>query len=151
MILAPSRVPQTNEAERPDRARIDATEQYRQLLELTTKEASGEDAREGRVYQRLMKKERRVLDTIDRVVNDAAARKQDDEHGNDLLKMTLHEIVMRTAGSMRALWDDLIEVRSLADLQAALLDPIRMPFIGIALITISGLAAMLQLFDPSTD
>jgi len=129
---------------------FDPSEEYRMLLETTRKDGrrggrSKVDAsgRQQDAYQYLMSRERRVLDTVDRVVNDSIRNK---EEGSTLLGLPIHELAMRTAGALRALLDDLIACRSLSDVKEALYDPARLPFLGVALVSLAVFVGMLSHF-----
>ena len=127
----------------------DARNEYRHLLELVAKEdkkrtgadvAASVGIESKDIYQELMAKERRVLDTVDRVVNDAAERRLEETVFH---RMPVHEIIMRTLGSMHALWDDLVTSTSAKDVWEALADKQRMPFIGLVLVTTSIVIALI--------
>lgn len=127
---------------------FNAMDEYRSLLRLTDRptrpdvaEEAADEADPEEVYTRLMSKERRVLDTVDRVVNDSSERRASESL---LHKMPVHEIVMRTLGATRALWDDIIEVRTVDDVVRALVDKQRLPYIGIMLIAIAVVLAVIQ-------
>ena len=126
---------------------FDPVVEYRALLDLT------EDSRKKRrlddlpplsepdVYSDLMAKERRVLDTVDRVVNDAVeTRKERSPFSKQ--GMPVHEVAMRTMGALRSLWDDLISAQSLKDVMDALQDPSRVMYIGIALVALAVLMSL---------
>lgn len=148
--MEPASLPQT-----PPQPSLDATydpsEEYRKLLEVTDPVrrarqpvAKGPSDFSGRLpdsYQYLMSRERRVLDTVDRVVNDSIA-KEDAE--KTLFGMPVHELAMRTIGSVRALIDDLVAARNIADVAAALRDPRRRPYLGVAMVAVALLLASLQ-------
>ena len=127
---------------------FDPSEEYRRILEAAEPRRTSQARRrqdsasvaKPDAYQHLMSKERRVLDTVDRVVNDVA-RKESAE--KTLLGMPLHELAMRTVGACRALLDDLVVVRSPEEAWRALSDPGRVPYLGIALIALSLLLAAL--------
>lgn len=123
---------------------FDPQAEYRKLLDTVAAEDSRrgnvrrtmQSARDLDVYQSLMSREKRVLDTIDRVVNDDIQRRAT---SSSLAGMPLHELCYRTIESIRGLFDDLITAassRSWEDVLAALRNQHRMPFIGIALVTI---------------
>ena len=122
---------------------FDSQSEYRKLLESVTEDKHkpnqvGSDMDQ---YQYLMSRERRVLDTVDRVVNDSISTRNE---GSTLLGLPIHVLAMRTAGSMRALLDDLVNSRSIEDVIKALYDPIRRPYVGIALIAAGVLIGMLE-------
>ena len=124
---------------------FDPSEEYRRLLEAVdppapirrngaaNRRSSGSPAKPDS-YQYLMSRERRVLDTVDRVVNDALTR---DAGDRSLFGMPVHELAMRTLGAVRALFDDLVASKSLDDGVKALRDPARMPFVGMALVALA--------------
>jgi hypothetical protein len=131
---------------------FDPEEEYSKLLELVETPAANKRRRrrsspqgvgEDEVYQKLMGRERRVLDTVDRVVNDAEQRRARREDG--LLGMPMHEVAMRTIGAVRQLLDDLLDSRTLADLQAALANEQRRRYLGVALIALALMLGVLQL------
>ena len=137
----------------------DPQEEYRKLLELTERDRMGNmrgnrrgnrrkmtmpaASEEGEAYHSLMAKERRVLDTVDRVVNDSILR--DAQRSSILFGMPVHELAMRTVGACRALFDDLVACRSFQEAIDALSDPVRLPFLGIALVAVAVFAGMLSL------
>lgn len=128
----------------------DPNEEYRRLLETVASNQEGRPlGKKGFPtgsqldgYQYLMSKERRVLDTVDRVVNDSLTK---NEEGSTLLSLSVQALVMRTAGSLKALLDDLVVSRSTEDIIKALTDPHRLPYIGIALVAIGVMIGMLEL------
>ena len=98
----------------------------------------------GAAYQGLMAKERRVLDTVDRVVNDAARLEEEDP---PLARLRLHELLVRSTGALRGLMDDLLEAaeaRSAPQALAALTDPGRRVFLGVCLLALGILLAVVQ-------
>lgn len=127
---------------------FDPVDEYRTLLDLT--EDSRKKTRKGRpelppvaepdVYSDLMAKERRVLDTVDRVVNDAVETRR--QVRSPLSGMPVHEVAMRTMGALRSLWDDLISAQSLKDVLDALQDPSRVMYLGIALVALAVLMSL---------
>lgn len=124
----------------------DSQSEYRKLLESVSENKStnlsvsptGSDLDQ---YQYLMTRERRVLDTVDRVVNDSISTQNE---GSTLLGLPIHVLAMRTAGSLRALLDDIMISRSFDDVIKALMDPLRRPFVGIALIAAGVIIGMLE-------
>jgi hypothetical protein len=125
---------------------FDSQAEYRKLLESVAENKSknvnvsptGSDMDQ---YQYLMSRERRVLDTVDRVVNDSISTRNE---GSTLLGLPIHVLAMRTAGSMRALLDDLVTSRSIDDAIKALYDPLRRPYLGIALIALGVIVGILE-------
>lgn len=132
---------------------FDPADEYRRLLESVAAEDDGRRGRRGGgtptvlmdPYQQLMAKERRVLDTVDRVVNDSLAKRDADSATSSLLAQPVHVLAMRTAGALRALLDDLVASRSLRDVGQALSDPLRRPYIGVALVGIAVMMGMIEL------
>jgi len=133
---------------------FDPSEEYRKLLEIAEPRRARRRPRggvetvkaatdEGEAYQYLMSRERRVLDSVDRVVNDSVLR--DAERGSLLFGMPCHELAMRTLGAVRALFDDLVSSRSIEDVLKAAADPARRPFLGIALVALAVFMGMVHL------
>ena len=131
---------------------FDPSEEYRKLLELTDPHAArrikrgapGPSDFSGRLpdsYQYLMSRERRVLDTVDRVVNDSIVR---DAGASSIFGVPVHELAMRTVGAIRALLDDLIAARSVSDVSDAIRAPRRLPYLGVALVSVALILAALQ-------
>lgn len=129
---------------------FDPQHEYRKLLDAVSAEDAHGDRRRSRsqrdldVYQSLMSRERRVLDTVDRVVNDEIHSRA---HASSLAGMPIHEICYRTMSSLRGLFDDLLEAasaRSVPDAIAALRNHHRMPFIGIAMVVLALLLAAMS-------
>ena len=115
---------------------------------LTGAVAGAQDAADA--YQQLMARERRVLDTVDRIVNDAERGAAERDIGGPAAAlargdMPAHEVLMRTAGSVRLLFEDLVACRSMEDVRRTLLgvDRSQRPFLGLALIALAALLAML--------
>lgn len=125
----------------------DSSEEYRRLLESvssskTSKVKTMPTGSDMDQYQHLMSREKRVLDTIDRVVNDSLSKKDDE---SSLLGLPVHTLALRSAGSLRALLDDLVVSRSIEDVVRALTDPLRRPYIGVALVTIGIIVGLLEI------
>ena len=125
----------------------DSSEEYRRRLESvtaskTSKVKTTPTGRDMDQYQYLMSREKRVLDTVDRVVNDSLAKK---DEGSTLLGLPVHTLAMRCAGSLRALLDDLVASRSIEDVVKALVDPLRRPYIGIAMVAIGVIVGLLEI------
>jgi hypothetical protein len=138
----------------PTTPTFDPQDEYRRLLDLVSPGppparrgakggggGGGGGGAEQDVYQQLMARERRVLDTVDRVVNDDLERQTT---SSTLLRMPVHELCMRTVSAVRGLFDDLVEAaaaKSTADALAAIRNPNRLPFLGIASIALALLLA----------
>ena len=135
---------------------FDPSDEYRKLLELTDPHAArrlkkgkgasggGPSDLSGRLpdsYQYLMSRERRVLDTVDRVVNDSIVR---DAGASSIFGVPVHELAMRTVGAIRALLDDLIAAHSVSDVSDAIRAPRRLPYLGVALVSVALILAALQ-------
>lgn len=111
--------------------------EYRQLM----------DAIQGRgrfgpeVYGNLMNTEERVLDTVDRVVNDARLQRVTRA---SFLNMSLLEIAGRTADVLRAVYLDLFAVRSVHDFVKAFTKKDRRIYLGLVLIVIASLLVLLE-------
>ena len=97
---------------------------------------SGTDA-----YQTLMAKERRVLDTVDRVVNDAAVV---DVDSRTFFQMPMHEVAIRIVGSIRGLMDDLIEARKPEHVLRAVMLEDRKVYLGLVLIAVALCIALIN-------
>jgi hypothetical protein len=95
----------------------------------------------GDVYQRLMAREQRVLDTVDRVVNDAEHRARRD---TTFLHLSLHQVGMRTMAAARELLDDLAAVRSFRDAYVALTHPERAVYLGVLILLLAMCAAFVE-------
>ena len=133
---------------------FDPQKEYRDLLDVVAAQGMPEARRAGLAvpngadldpYQQLMQRERRVLDTVDRVVNDDIERRSSK---TGLLGMSIAELCYRTVSAVRGLFDDLVDAASAhspADLVAALTNPHRMPFLGVALVAVALLLAAMQM------
>lgn len=93
-------------------------------------------------YGDLIDKEERVLDTVDRVVNDA--RLQRSERGS-ILHMSVAQIATRTAEVMYQVFRDALAARSTEDAKALLRSPERRLYLGIVLVTLALLAMLVTL------
>ena len=135
---------------------FDPQQEYRRLLDVVSAEDRERELDRTRkspatpggadqdAYQQLMSRERRVLDTVDRVVNDDVARRS---ARSGILSMSLAELCFRCVSALRGLFDDLIDAasaRSLADALAALRNPHRLPFLGVTLVALALMLAALQ-------
>lgn len=148
--LEPARpsLPEEQPEGKDDPQPIDAGAEYASLLSLLGAQAPQavpappvrHAAPEASVYQQLMAKERGVLDTVNRVVNDSWRK---DADGRGLLQLPLHELGIRVMRAVQGLASDLVSVRSLASAQEALADTQRYPYLGVALIIVAAVLALL--------
>lgn len=117
------------------------------LLRLV-RDAPADDA-----YQHLMAKERRVLDTVDRVVAGSPSPRPDrvvadagrDEDPRGLLELPLHVLGIRVIGAVREAVEELLAAARERDPQravAAVLHEGRAPYLGLAVIALTVLLAM---------
>ena len=102
--------------------------EYQQLLKAVTKAGTKADADP---YQKLMRKERRVLDTVDRIVND---RRQQAVAASSLAGLTVSQHAARFVAVMRGLLDDLTAARTVHDVLRAVTREDRQLYLGVALI-----------------
>ena len=96
-------------------------------------------------YQHLMSREKRVLETVDRVVNDA--RRAELASGEDFRTFTqlpLHVIGMRALSSLRALLDDLVMARTPQAVYAALMQDDRKIYLGVCAILLAFCLTFIQ-------
>jgi hypothetical protein len=85
-------------------------------------------------YTKLLKKEARVLKTVDRVVNQA---RTDVVRGDTFLNLSITDIGLRTMRVMQLILDDMLHVRSLDDAMRVLWDGERKIYVGIVVISIA--------------
>ena len=121
---------------------IDVGAEYAELTDAIHGRGRFGDMPAGDVYQELMKKERRVLDTVDRVVNDSRAKES-----VAFLNLPLHVIAIRMVAAVKGLLDDLMEARSYKDVARALLQPDRRTYLGMCVIA---LALIIMAVDTAT-
>jgi hypothetical protein len=115
--------------------------EYRELLD--TLRGRGRGFKEpGELYQSLMAKERRVLDTIDRVVNDSV---RSDREERSLLQLPLHELGVRAIAAARGLFHDVVEARRPRDVLNAVTKDDRMVYLGVFLILLALCVAFVDL------
>ena len=122
---------------------FDPRKEYRKLVDAVTGKRDG-GVTELDVYQKLLAKEKNVLDTVNRVVNDKLQHKR---ASTGIFRMPLHELCMRTISAVHTLFDDLVDAaasRSSNDAIAALKNNQRLPFLGVALVTLALFLAALQ-------
>lgn len=98
------------------------------------------------VYQSLLKQERRALDTVDRVVNDA---RKTALASTQLVDLPMRDLAYRAVHTGRSIMDDLVNANSAADVQTALVSGERKVFVGAALILLAVAAALVTSFSPS--
>lgn len=102
-----------------------------------------ESAPPSEVYTDLMSRERRALDTVDRVVNDA---RKTELRSSELVDLPVRELAGRAMVAGKAILDDLVQARDARDVGAAMLRGDRKVFVGAALVTIALFAAFLSTF-----
>lgn len=120
---------------------VDAAGQYQDLMDAVHGE--GAFSRVGRgdvgdVYQALMRKEGRVLDTVDRVVND---RLRTDDDRRSFLQLPLHVIGIRLVRALRGIVDDLVEARNVEAVLKAFTREDRRVYLGALVVLLALLVA----------
>ena len=105
----------------------DALRQYDDIADAIHGRGRYKDATPGDVYQALMTKEESVLKTVNRVVNDAVASRED----NRLVKLPLHVIGVRLIRTLTVTFHDLLEARSIDDVWQSLIKDDRPLYIGM--------------------
>lgn len=98
------------------------------------------------VYQSLINREKRALDTVDRVVNDA---RKTALASTQLVDMPIRALVHRGLITGRSILDGLVDAKDVSDVQQALFSGDRKVFLGAALILIAVAAALVTSFSPS--
>lgn len=93
------------------------------------------------IYQSLMSKERRALDTVDRVVNDA---RKTELRSQSLIDMPLNDLLRLVAKTMRLIMTDLIDAQNISDVVRALTMGDRKIVLGTALVLIAIVAAVVK-------
>jgi hypothetical protein len=122
--------------------RKDESREYRALLDAV--HGRGEFRDPGDVYQSLMAKERRVLDTVDRVVNDAVRTETDTL---SFVQLPLHEVGIRAIAAARSLFADLMESRRPADFAKAVMKEDRKVYLGVILIMVAACIAIVDALE----
>ena len=119
------------------------SKEYRDLLDaIETRGKYRNDGKEaGELYHSLMKRERRVLDTVDRIVNDDKRRRSE---ASSFLNMPLHRIGIKIVAVVRGVMDDLINVRNLEDLKKIIRSTERKIYFGIFIILVAILALIID-------
>lgn len=97
------------------------------------------------VYQSLMSQEKRALDTVDRVVNDA---RKTALRSSELVDLPMRDLGTRAMQMGKSIMDDLVVARDVADVRRALTAGDRKVFLGAALITVAVMAALVTSFSP---
>jgi hypothetical protein len=108
---------------------FDARAEYKALLD-AVKPPTNEDAG----YQHLMSREKRVLDTVDRLVNDSWRK---DADSRSFLQLPLHEIGVRVMSTTTSLLDDLVAARSAQQVFAAFATGDRKIYVGVLLVALA--------------
>jgi hypothetical protein len=110
-----------------------------EMYETVTRQRDTNGAAEPDVYQALMEKERRVLDSIDRIVSSKDESKEDSE---DVVRMPIHKIAIKCIATTQNLLDDLVAARSVQEGIRAFTAPERRIYIGIV-VALLGVALLL--------
>ena len=118
----------------------DAATAYSELLAAVTARANRE-AGHADAYQQLMAKEQRVLDTIDRVVNE---REVSARHASSILGMGLAQHGSRLVAVMRSLLDDLTAAQTVQDAIRAVWQEDRRLYLGVALVALALVCLLLE-------
>jgi hypothetical protein len=120
--------------------RVDVGAEYGELVDAVHGRGKFLESSGGDAYQALMQKERRVLDTVDRVVNDA---NRTDADGRSFFQLPLHVIGIRIIAAIRGVMDDLLEARSPGAVYAAFMRDDRKVYIGVLMLVVAfGMAAV---------
>ena len=102
--------------------------EYSKLVDLLNKS----DDRE--IYEELMKKEDRVLDTINRVVN---VSNEKEIKGKEFLNMSLNDIVHKFFWNITLIFSELISSKTIQDVKKVLFKDDRKIYIGLLLVLIT--------------
>ena len=125
------------DAREPAKAR-----EYRELMDIINRRGDhGSDK-----YQELMQKETRVLDTVDRVINDS--RLQTIKRTN-ITEMSIMQIISRTAEVVHDIYLELFTVRSLQDAKDVFVRSDRIVYLGIIVTMIGFFIGFIQLSGTS--
>lgn len=109
-----------------------------------TTQAQGKHPSE--VYQSLLSRERRALDTVDRVVNDA---RKTELASLELVDLPIRDLARRAMTTGKSIMDDLVEANSASDVSRALITGDRKVFFGAMLIAVAVASALVSSFSPS--
>lgn len=89
------------------------------------------------IYQELLSKEARVLETVDRVVN---TTRDKDVQSSSILNLSVHEIWTRLLTLVPLLLNESLNIKKLSDLKDIFLKEDRKIYVGIIIIFISFIA-----------
>lgn len=104
--------------------------EYQEIMDVINRRgAHGED-----VYGDLVGKETRVLDTVDRVVNDARLQASREKN---FLNLSLTDIGKNLASTLHELYVDLSRAKTLQHASAALTAPHRRVYMGLTLVLLA--------------
>lgn len=123
-----------------DRYDAPKAREYEELMDIINRRGRNGDE----VYTNLMNKEERVLNTVDRVVNDARLQKI---HRRSFLNMSLMEVASRTVDVVREIFHEMFVVESAREFTNAFTRIDRRPYLGVVLIII---AAIIMFVEAST-
>lgn len=104
----------------------------------------GNPGKPSEVYQSLIDRETRALDTVDRVVNDA---RKTALASTRLVDMPVRALASRTLRTGIEIMDDLVEAGTASDVRDALLSGDRKVFVGSALVVVAIAAALVASFS----
>ncbi len=91
-------------------------------------------------YQALMQREQRVLDSLDRIVNE---RENTTRAGFSIMGMSISQHALRCVGMMRGLMDDLTAARKVSDVTRAFLREDRQLYLGALLMMLAVFIALM--------
>lgn len=103
-------------------------------------DGAGSGGSPGSTYQRLMATEGRVLDTVDRVVNDARYLEARD---TSFMQQSLSTILQRVARALLDAFEELLLARSIADVTAVFRKKDRILYFGLAAMGITLIVVLL--------
>lgn len=106
---------------------MDENMDYTQLVHLLEKSDPAD------IYEQLIKKEDRVLDTINRTINYSNEKQLD---ASEVFNMSLHEIIRRFFWTLRTIFHDLFRVKTGQDLWQVMLKDDRKIYLGTLLLCV---------------
>ena len=116
--------------------------EYRELMDIINRRGMhGHDR-----YGDLMRQEARVLDTVDRVVNDARLQQI---KKTSVIEMSMMEIIARTAEVVHDMYLELFTVRSMEEIKNVFIKQERRVYLGIIVTIIGFLIGFIQLSTTS--